>query len=154
MKKYNDGDGLVELEPKDDAATEILGNSCKIPSEKDFCELINNTYAEWVENYKGSQINGIVFFKVTDDKHKGVFNEGFYYNINSDDHIFIPACGEFFNGRHIEKNSAALVLTSTLDSTDQNIVAKLITNKYDLDCSFDNYGYRYSGNCIRPIQIK
>ena len=65
--KYNDIDRLKILEPEDDAASVMLGSEYKIPSIDDFYELIYNTTPGdganengWIENYKGSGVNGIL----------------------------------------------------------------------------------------------
>ena len=46
--KYNDTDGLHELEAEDDAATQILGADYQIPSVGHWCELLENCYINFI----------------------------------------------------------------------------------------------------------
>jgi hypothetical protein len=43
LTKYNSSDGLTELQPEDDAATENWGSDWKTPTKEQFDELISNT---------------------------------------------------------------------------------------------------------------
>ncbi len=46
LTKYNLADGLTELEPEDDAATENWGSGWKMPTKEQFDELISNTTSQ------------------------------------------------------------------------------------------------------------
>ncbi len=82
LTKYciDNGYGTVDkktiLDTEDDAARAIMGGDWRMPTSNEFQELIDNTTNVWIENYKGSGINGRKF---TSKK-----------NGNS---IFIPASG-------------------------------------------------------------
>lgn len=49
LKKYNETDGLIVLEPKDDAATINWGEEWKIPTKEQIDEMTANTQWEWTE---------------------------------------------------------------------------------------------------------
>ena len=82
MKKYNGIDGLMELEPKDDAATVNWGEEWKIPTIEQFEELNANTKYEWVE------IDGVQGGKFTSKV------EGY-----TDKFLFFPAVGRATDGK-------------------------------------------------------
>ena len=82
FKKYNNKDGLNELELVDDAAYVNLGPVWRIPSKMQFEELINSNYT----TTKWTTQNGVVGYKIT-SKMAG-------YEGNS---IFLPAAGYRYN---------------------------------------------------------
>lgn len=84
-KKYTLSDGLITLQSSNDAATIILGNSYRMPTNIEFTELLNNTTRVWVTNYQG--IEGLNGYK-------------FISNINSDKYLFFPAAGCKSNGEN------------------------------------------------------
>ena len=76
IKKYNKTDGLMILEPKDDAATVNWGEEWKTPTNEQFEELMAYTKYEWVE------IDGVSGGKFTSTV------EGY-----TDKFVFFPAVG-------------------------------------------------------------
>ena len=68
-------DALTELELSDDAARANWGGNWRMPTSADFQELINNTTAEWVENYNGTGV------------------EGYRFTASNGNHIFLPVAG-------------------------------------------------------------
>ena len=70
------------LAKKYDTATQIMGGDWRMPTKAELKELIDNTNSVWVEDYKGSGVNGRNF---TSKK------EGY-----QDNSIFIPAAGYCF----------------------------------------------------------
>jgi hypothetical protein len=77
--KYNDEDGKTVLDLEDDAARVNMGGSWRMPTKEEFEQLLRGVDTKWVNNYKGSGINGLV---CTDriDKTKVLFfpANGFY----------------------------------------------------------------------------
>ena len=61
ITKYNVSDGKMTLDAEDDAANANMGGNWRMPTETDFNELIGNTNYEWIEDYKGTGINGGLF---------------------------------------------------------------------------------------------
>ena len=49
------------LKPQYDAAHAIMGGYWRMPTKTDFDELLEGTTNEWVTNYQGSGVNGILF---------------------------------------------------------------------------------------------
>lgn len=60
MTKYNKDDGLSNLELTDDAARANMEGKWRIPSVKDFNELLEYTTVQWQQNYKG-RMSGCLF---------------------------------------------------------------------------------------------
>ena len=54
------------LAKKYDAAAQIMGGNWRMPTKNELKELIDNTNSVWVENYKGSGVNGRKFISKTD----------------------------------------------------------------------------------------
>ena len=89
ISKYNTGlddvggtiDNKTTLDTEDDAATQIMGDGWRMPTQSEFQELINNTAKEW------TQVNGVNGYKFTSNK------EGFQNNS-----IFFPAAGDYDDG--------------------------------------------------------
>ena len=76
LKKYNETDGLIVLEPKDDAATINWGEEWKIPTKEQIDEMTANTQWEWTEI---DSIRGVKFTSTVEN--------------HTDKFIFFPAAG-------------------------------------------------------------
>lgn len=68
-------DVLTELELSDDAARANWGGSWRMPTRSDFQELIDNTTAEWIENYNETGV------------------KGYRFTASNGNYIFLPAAG-------------------------------------------------------------
>lgn len=64
--KYNSEDGLLVLDPSDDAATVIMGSNWKTPSLDDFQILVNSCNITVTNNYQDSNVSGVIFTDKTD----------------------------------------------------------------------------------------
>ena len=93
LTKYNKVDGLTVLELEDDAAYQS-DNTCRIPTEADFAELIANTTA-------------------TQETLNGINGKRLTSNINGSS-IFIPAAGHCSFGSIDYVNSGGFLQTSSL----------------------------------------
>lgn len=106
MTKYSTSEtwGMVdnkkELDRFDDAASVNWGSNWRMPTEAEIMELKSNCYWQWVDNYKGKNVEGYVVYKVKENVGgKGQFNNT-ELNANyslSDTHIFIPSIGCYKN---------------------------------------------------------
>ena len=128
------------LAPEYDAATVILGDDWRLPTADEIKELIDNTNHEWVENYQGSRIKGMVFTPA-------VFTPmGFEANGNE---LFIPASwyrgGPGFN----IGGSAAYLWGSSLDTSSPYCASGLHFN--DSSCNMRKL-IRYYGLCLRGVK--
>ena len=99
MTKYNLFDRLTTLEPSDDAAT-ATDSSCRIPTEIECQELINNTTLEWVSDYNGTGVAGRIFTS----------------KVNSNS-IFIPAAGICGDGSVSHVGGDGYLWSSSLKSS-------------------------------------
>ena len=131
-KKYNKNDGLMVLEPEDDAATVNWGKEWKTPTKNQFVELMAETNYEWTE------IDGVPGAKLTSKV------EGY-----TDKFIFFPAVGLANKGAIGGPNDIASFWTNSLIEN-----ALIAANRLYID--IDNpmeitSGSRYYGASVRPV---
>ena len=131
-------DNITELqrgekpgETVDDAARQALGGKWRIPTKAEWMELINNCTWPWVENYKGSGINGRLVTAT---------------NGNS---IFLPAAGYRYDTNLGDAGSRGFYWSSSLN-TDFPLNAWDVGLYSDLNYG-DGYGYRSYGRSVRPV---
>ena len=123
------------LAPEYDAASIIMSNDCRLPTQKDFKELIDNTKHEWVENYQDSKINGMVFTPM-----------GFEANGAE---LFIPAAGYHNKTSFYDKGSHAFLWSSSLNTSNPNSARILYATEY----SYNIYNnYRCAAMPLRAIK--
>ena len=70
----------------------------KIPAIEDWIELSDNCYKLWTNNYKNTEVAGLIFFKCKNKSERGEFSTfkdttRSEYNEMYDIHIFLPAAG-------------------------------------------------------------
>ena len=88
LTKYNSTDGLTTLEPSDDAATVNWGGKWRMPTVEQINELLDtdNCTNEWVTDYNGSGVNGVLFTSVRNENKlfvptAGYCGEGSLYDV-------------------------------------------------------------------------
>jgi len=113
--KYNNGGGLTELLPEDDAAYVNWGSNWRIPSWDQIKELIDNCNWEW------TKLNGVNGYKATSKTNgKSIFlpaagwrnvasltlagSEGLYWSRTLDNDYSKSAEGLYFRSSYISKN--------------------------------------------------
>lgn len=115
LTKYNNNsflgkvDNLKTLKLEDDAAY-ISYNKCRMPTEDEYRELVNNTTSTW-ETLNG--VNGRRFTSKT--------------NSNS---IFIPAAGSYYKGSADEIGSCGYLWSSTLNDIEPHTGWSLFFNQH------------------------
>ncbi len=124
--KYNEKDGLKQLETTDDAATATLGSPWRMPTEEEFEELISGCEYRW-SNHNG--IDGYVFIGHTGDS------------------IFLPAAGYMGYDGHETFNR---YWSSTVANERQGYALTFTKEGYRLFVRSD-YG-RTNGCPIRPVK--
>lgn len=72
LTKYNSTDGLMTLEPEDDAAHVMMGDDWKIPTQSDYVKLHNLCNTEWTNDYQSTGIQGQIY-KLKTDESKQLF---------------------------------------------------------------------------------
>ena len=133
LNKYNTKDGLTELQPKDDAATEILGDKWRTPTKEDFEELISQCDWAWCEwdGYYGALVTG-----------------------NNGNSIFLPASGYTGDVMEINYNRQGCYWTSSLADWDERYAHRcaFYQGVDGEDVSFnDDDAQRYFAYSIRPV---
>ena len=95
-KNYTYKDNPKQLPLEYDVATKILGNNYSIPTKEQCKELIKYTDSEWVENYKGSGVNGQLFVSKLNGNsifipaagYRGAYQSN---NVGSDGHVWLSS---------------------------------------------------------------
>lgn len=135
MEKYNETDGLIVLEPEDDAARVNWGEEWKIPASTQYGELTENTEYEWTE------IDGVPGLKLTSKV------EGY-----TDKFIFFPAVGRTNTGSIYGFGDTVKYWSSS--------VSRMEYSEASILSSSDNSPWpgiiewsRYTGCPIRPIRV-
>lgn len=72
LTKYNSSDGLMVLETEDDAAHANMAGDWRMPTQTEFQKLYDSCNSEWVADYEGSGVNGVLF-KLKNDESKQLF---------------------------------------------------------------------------------
>ena len=119
-----------------DTATQIMGGNWRMPTKDELKELIDNTNSVWVEDYKGSGVNGRQF---TSKK------EGY-----QDNSIFIPAAGTYFEGSEYDLNKFVDVWSSSLYTSLTDSALTLHFSSGSIYVA-DDSGFRNSGHVVRGV---
>ena len=128
---YNDYDNTPrQLPPERDVATQKLGNYFSIPTKEQCEELITYTKNKWIENYKGTGVNGMVF--------KGKNGKS----------IFIPAAGEHRFDYIDGDGSEGTIWTNTDNGI--GYAWSLTFNNKD-EGAYMCADLRFTGHSIRPV---
>ena len=128
----NTNDGLIELQPEDDAATANWGSGWQMPSLAQIQELKNSSYttSEW------TQLNGVYGRKVTSKS-----------NGNS---IFLPAAGYRWYGELEFAGSRGEYWSSSLIPDEVSRACYLYFNSDGWDW---NIYYRSHGQSVRAVRV-
>ena len=172
MTKYctNSSKGIVDnktvLELADDAAHRNWGGVWRMPTAAEFNELRNDCYWEWTEGYDDTDVKGYIIYQVKSDDDKGIKKEKdsdvtptASYNINDDNHIFLPAAGLKMYKRVDNLNSvcdywgASLGMHYWSKTTGAGCNLKDSERAYNMYASsyWDWSGNRYPGESVRPV---
>ncbi len=131
LTKYTSTDGLTTLESSDDAATQAWGDGCRMPTQAECKELVEQCTWEWQEDYDGSQ-----GYKVT--------GPGGLY-------IFLPSAGYRSSGSSVYNSESGFYWSSSLD-TDSNENAYIMN--FDSESRQAVAKSRVFGYSIRPVAAK
>ena len=119
------------LAKKYDAASQIMGGDWRMPTKADFEELLSGTTNEWIENYKGTGVNGYKF------------------TASNGNYIFIPAAGYCDDGSVYDVGGCGSVWSSSLNASNPLNAWNLnfYSGSYDVsnDC-------RYGGQSVRGVR--
>lgn len=160
VEKYNHADAKTLLESCDDAATQLWGDHWQMPTKADFQALITQCKREYCSNYKGSGVNGFIFYATslaTDpqaDEQVDTDNSGTEIT-----HIFLPF-GGYINESAIPSTKASYYWSKEVDNSNEG-------KKYHYSRAFDlllsknesvatatlSANYRRGGQSIRAVYV-
>ena len=129
---YGTVDNKTTLDPEDDAATQIMGGKWRMPTKNEIQELLDNTDSEWVEDYKGSGVNGRKFTSKTNGKS-----------------IFIPAAVNCLDGSVYYVGNYGYVWSSSLSTFYYSYAWNLGFGSSN--CLMGGYS-RYNGRSVRGVR--
>ena len=137
MTKYNDIDEKANLEASDDAAKVLWGGNWRTPTSQDIDTLIGAVDAEWVVEYQGSGINGVVCI----------------YKVDSSNVLFLPACGVCRDDELQNVNYEGLYWTNICGAGmgAERFAAVLYLSDADDSELYSGIVYRERGQNIRPV---
>ena len=130
--KYNNTDEKKVLDLCDDAAYIHMGGKWHMPTDEQIRELKFNTISDWVTNYNGSGVNGILFTSKSDTSKK----------------LFLPACGFLGNGYSTYASCFVFLLSSSVFSFDDCYSTAF---GFNLDAVSVVKCHRAFGFCIRGV---
>lgn len=131
LTKYSKTDGLVTLEPEDDAAYVNIGEDWRIPSSSEWKELTDNCTWTWEAR------NGTRGLRIVSK-----------INGNS---IFLPASGYQFNNRHLYSGRECFYWMSEVNASNQSEALCRILSASVYSNVADGVSERKNGMSIRPI---
>ena len=130
-ENYTFKDNPNQLQSECDVATQTLGENYSIPTKEQWNELLKYTKKKWVENYKGSGVNGMLFMSKT--------------NNNS---IFIPIAGFRFYSSLAGIGSSGGVWSASLLIVHNDAAWYLGLGRGYADMCDSG---RYYGRSVRPV---
>lgn len=155
-KKYNNGkDGKKELDEADDVAHVKWKGNWRMPSKKQFEELVKECYWVWTDSYGKDLVSGYIVYKAKSEddkgKRKSSSNSTIVYRVAEDAHIFLPAAGYRFTGfLYYEGDSAVYWSRSLSEFHSYNAWYLYFNSGYVVAY----YGLRYYGRSVRPVCLR
>lgn len=124
-------DSLTVLEPIDDAAVCIWGSPWRMPTNKEYIELVHECEWLWVPNYKGKNV------------------KGYLVRGKNGNEIFLPCAGnKGMRGVNSGANQIGSYWTSILQN--KRYAYEMCFNVSMIDIEL-NLNHRYMGNPVRPV---
>ena len=111
-----------------DAATQIMGEGWRMPTQSEFQELINNTNKEW------TQVNGV---------------NGYKFTASNGNSIFIPAAGGCYDGEVYDVSDYGGVWSSSLNTSSPDYAWNLYFHSGNCDMYSS---LRYDGQSVRGVR--
>lgn len=165
LTKYNSGkkypgaiDNLTSLLPEDDAATANWGEKWRMPTKEEQEELYKNCYVVWTDNYNGTDVFGVIFYKAKEESDKGQFiapwneDSSLSYNESSDIHIFLPATGYRNDSTIKEVDYSGSYWSSSLYEVNDNQASYLYCREKAVE--FNVINKRNNGYPVRAVVNK
>ena len=129
---YGKVDNKRGLDIEDDAARAIKGGDWRMPTQAEFQELLSNTDNAWVDNFKGTGVNGWKFTSKT----------------NKRKYIFIPASGYCVNNMVGRVGLYGFIWTSSLNASRTNSAWYMYFVSGFCEMSYINRSY---GGSVRGV---
>ena len=126
LTKYDGKDGLSELKIDDDVVYNKLAERYRIPTQKEWEELLKKCTWRWIRVAKG-----------------GKTIEGYVITGTNGNSIFLPAVG-YYEGKKLKDESAPFYWSSTLDPSEPR-------NAWSMGFKAMGVSVRCHGRSIRPV---
>lgn len=149
-------------------------NKGRMPTKENFVELAKACFAEWTENYDGTGVKGVIFWKAkgvgensdagwfkpaTDGKGFQIKDDGSYdsavdhtfsnkYDIYMDSYVFFPAAGVGYGTSHNDAGSTGSYWSSSLSTSGTNSAFNLYFHSSSVNPQSSS---RYTGRSVRPV---
>lgn len=124
-------DNKTTLDPEDDVAHVKWGGQWRMPTKEQMDELCNNTKKKWIENYKGTGVNGYLLTAINGKS------------------IFLPAAG-YRNGTSLnDAGSVGYYWSRTLNADYPHNTHYL---RFLSGYVYDDYSSRCFGRTVRPVR--
>ena len=133
FSKYNDKDGLRNIEQKDDAAYKI-DNDTSFPTLEQVRELIRNTKHKVETNW--NDVPGL---------------RGVSFTSKNGKVLFIPCPGKIINKTFFDKNNTGYYWTTQLHNDNFSSCETFVINGSTTDAYIDT-NYRYYGCSVRQVK--
>ena len=150
-------------------------NKGRMPTKENFVELAKACFAEWTENYDGTGVKGVIFWKAkgvgensdagwfkpaTDGKGFQIKDDGSYdsavdhtfsnkYDIYMDSYVFFPAAGVGYGSSHNDAGSTGSYWSSSLSTSGTNSAFNLYF--YSISVNPQSSSSRHTGRSVRPV---
>ena len=135
LTKYQSTEGSRTLEAEDDAATVNWGSSCRMPSQDDFAEILDEANCSWEwttqENSSDETMNGALVTSKTNGRS-----------------IFLPATG-YYDGTTLERFGTMAYYWSRTMS--YNYAAAIHCLYFSDSHFYVDTHYRQYGEVVRPV---
>ena len=154
--KYNNDDGLTELETSDDVASQTWGGKWQMPTQAMIEELTSQCYWVWTTTYNGKSVNGYIVYKAKTDADKGATvtsgsSPSSNYDVATDPHLFLPAAGYRWGSVLYGAGGFGRYWSRSLSPADSNVAYYLY---FSSDYVWGNRALnRDNGFAVRPVVL-
>ena len=142
------GDGKTTIEDVDDVAAVKWGGKWKMPTTKQFQELIDGCFWVWTDNYADTtHVSGFIVFKAKNDYDKGKIDYDIKqtgYTLSNHTHIFLPCTGIYMGSTFFRRS--ACYWAASIRDTDAAHILSFYSGNPQIGQEYRKYGLP-----VRPV---